>query len=151
MIAVRSAMTPLVDPAPSPFQIPNTVKTPIPPRIKPTICWAAIFSDLKKIKRNIRVDNGVQALIIPARTVVTSCWAYANKNPGKTFRSSETTQRINQVLESVGSLMPRIFTISNRIIAPRAHLPKATPTGFRNSSPNLIKTKEDPQTKPSSK
>lgn len=94
------------------------------------------------------VANGVKELIIPARTVVTSCWAYANKNPGKTFRSSETTQRINQVLSSVGSLIPRIFTINNRTIAPRAHLPNATPTGDKNSRPSLINTKEDPQTKP---
>ena len=105
----------------------------------------------KKINKNINVANGVKALMIPARTVVTSCWAYANKNPGKTFSKSETIQRINQVLGSVGSLIPRTFTISSKIIAPRAHLPKATPTGVKNSRPNLIKTKEDPQTKPRSK
>ena len=63
---------------------------------------------------NIKVANGVNALMIPAKTVVTLCWANANKKPGKTFKRSETTQRVNQVLGSVGSFIPRIFTIINK-------------------------------------
>ena len=95
--------------------------------------------------------SGVPALIIPARTVVTRCCAKANRIPGNTFSSSETIQRTSQVLRSDGSLTPRIYTIKSRAMAPRAHLPNATPTGVKNSSPSFMNTNEQPQTNPSAK
>jgi hypothetical protein len=40
-----------------------------------------------------KVISGVTALMFPAKIEVTSVWASANKIPGITFKSSETTQR----------------------------------------------------------
>ncbi|CAB4755878.1 unannotated protein [freshwater metagenome] len=144
-------MTPEAELEPIPFQIPKTVNTPSPPSIKPIIWCFAIFSVRKNIKRNIKVVSGVPALIIPARTDVTRCSAYAKRIPGKTFSRSDTNQSAAQVERSVGSLIPRTLTIKRRAIAPSAHLPKATPTGVRNSRPSFMNINEHPHTKPRAK
>jgi hypothetical protein len=44
--------------------------------------------------------------------------------------------------------IPLILAKMTRVKAPSAHRPKATPNGVKNSSPNLMKIKEQPHTTP---
>jgi len=100
------------------------------------------------ISEAITVASGVQALMMPAKIDVTRCSAYANKIPGITFNNKETIQRISQVFRPFGSENPRAFKIIKSVNEPRAHRPKATPCGVRNSNPNFMNMKEQPHTKP---
>ena len=97
----------------------------------------------------IRVISGVTALIIPANTEVTLVSANAKRTPGMTLSNSATTHKCIQILLSVGSETLRDLAMINSAIAPREVRPKATPTGVRNSRPNLMKMKEHPHTVPS--
>jgi hypothetical protein len=94
------------------------------------------------------VISGVTALIIPAKIEVTSVSATANKIPGITLSKSETTHKWRQIDLSLGNRKPIIFSAINKVIAPNAQRPKATPNGVKNSRPNLIKMNEQPQTTP---
>ena len=87
--------------------------------------------------------------MIPASIEVTFTSANAKRNPGITFNRSDTTQRISQVLFPCGSEMPRSFAIISSDMAPKTTRPNATPAGVKNSRPNLMKIKEQPQTIPS--
>jgi len=86
--------------------------------------------------------------MIPARIEVTSVSATANRIPGITLSKSETTHKWRQVDLSRGKCKPITLSAINKVIAPKAQRPKATPNGVKNSRPNLIKMNEQPQTTP---
>ena len=94
------------------------------------------------------VIRGVTALIIPARMEVTLVSARAKRKPGTTLRSIAMTQRWAHTFLSFGKAIFFDLAIVRSAIAPKDVRPKATPTGVRNSSPNLMKIKEQPHTTP---
>jgi hypothetical protein len=51
-------------------------------------------------------------------------------------------------MRSLGKEIPFILAYARSARAPSAQRKKATPKGVRNSRPNLIKMKEQPQTQP---
>jgi hypothetical protein len=89
--------------------------------------------------------------MIPAKIEVTSVCALANSTPGIEFNNSETTQSFNQILGSFGRLSFLNLRNINKVNAPSAHLPKATPNGVKKLNPCLINKKEQPQTKPNAR
>jgi hypothetical protein len=95
-----------------------------------------------------KVISGVTALIIPARIEVTSVSATANRIPGITLSNNETTQRCSHIIRLLGSEIPLKRAQNTNVRAPNETRPNATPIGVRNSRPNLMKIKEQPQTTP---
>jgi hypothetical protein len=98
-----------------------------------------------------RVMRGVTALMMPARIEVTSVSARANNTPGITFSKSETTQRCAHNFPDFGSEIRLYLAQANKVRAPSAQRPKATPNGVKKSRPSLMNINEQPQTTPSAR
>jgi hypothetical protein len=87
--------------------------------------------------------------MIPARIEVTSVSATAKRIPGTTFSKRETTHKCHHVERPRGSFKPMTLSAINKVTAPNKQRPNATPNGVKNSRPNLMNMKEQPQTIPS--
>ena len=107
------------------------------------------ISSRKAIKITESVISGVVALRIPAKIEVTCVSASAKSTPGTELSKSEITQRCNHTFTSFGKVKRWPITRTIKVMAPSAHLIKATPNGVKNSNPNLMKMNEHPQTTPS--
>ena len=65
----------------------------------------------------------------------TSVSATAKRIPGITFSKRETTHKCPHVERARGSFKPMTLSAINKVIAPNAQRPKATPNGVKNSGP----------------
>ena len=87
--------------------------------------------------------------MIPANTDVTDCSATGNKYPGMTLSVMAGKVKCAHVFSSRGNAMFLMRANVTRVSAPSATPPNATPTGDKNSRPNLMKINEHPHVIPS--
>jgi hypothetical protein len=94
------------------------------------------------------VAIGVTALMIAANALVTWVWAYEKSTKGIELIMIPAIVRCFQALKVFGSLVLKIRITTSIARAPKAVLPKATPTGVKKVRESSINKKEAPQIKP---